>query len=231
SAVCAEAYCPGGDAVARCAPKAPASAIRTAATTPLDIRIADDFRLSSGMGDRARAGRADLLGILAQHPGLVRIGRRLPGLAPPHQLRLGHLQVERALLRIDGDDVAVLHQRDRSARRRLRPHMADAEAAGAAREAPVGDERHLVAHALAVEAGRGRQHLTHARAALGALVADDENLAFLVLAVLHRAEAVLLAVEHASRTAELQLGKACDLDDGAVRCQRALQADDAAGGR
>ena len=69
---------------------------------------------------------------------------------------------------------------DRPAERRLRPDMADAEAARAAGEAAVGDQRDLLADALAVERRGGRQHLAHAGAAARALVADDEDLAFLV---------------------------------------------------
>ena len=80
------------------------------------------------------------------------------------------------------DDVAVLEQRDRPADGRLGADVADAEAARGAGEAAVGDQRDLVAHALAVERRRGRQHLAHAGAALGALVADDEDVAVLVVA-------------------------------------------------
>ena len=75
---------------------------------------------------------------------------------------------------------------DRAADRRLRADMADAEAARRAGEAAVGDERDLVAHALAVERRRGGEHLAHAGAAARALVADDEHLAFLVVACLRR---------------------------------------------
>ena len=80
------------------------------------------------------------------------------------------------------DDVAVAQQRDRAADRGLGADMADAEAARRAGEPSVGDQRDLAAHALAVERGGGRQHLTHAGAALGTLIANDEHVAFLVLA-------------------------------------------------
>src|SRR3546814_19677534 len=82
----------------------------------------------------------------------------------------------RSLLGIDGDDVAVLEQADRAADRRLRPDVADAEAARGAGEAPVGDQRHLVAHALAVDRRGSGQQLAHAGAALGARVAGDDAL-------------------------------------------------------
>src|SRR3546814_6997572 len=104
--------------------------------------------------------------------------------------------------------------------------MADAEAARGAGEATVGDQRHLVAHALPVERGGGRQHLAHARAALGAFVADDQHLAFLERALLDRGEGVLLAVEDARGAFEDQPGGAGDLDVGAVWRERASEADD-----
>ncbi len=53
--------------------------------------------------------------------------------------------------------------------------MPDAEAARAARKAAVGDQRHLLAQPLAIERRGGRQHLPHARAALGSLIADDDD--------------------------------------------------------
>src|SRR5438045_8732180 len=100
--------------------------------------------------------------------------------------------------------------------------MADAEAARAAREATVGDQRNLVACTLAVKRRGGGQHLAHAGAALGALVADDEDVAVLVGAVLDGGETVLLTIEHQRRTAKLQLGHAGYLDDGAFWRQRTL---------
>src|SRR5829696_8069564 len=78
---------------------------------------------------------------------------------------------------------------------RLGPDMADAEAARRAREAPVGDQRHLLAHALAIKCGSGRQHLAHAGAALGAFIADHDHRALGDLALLDRREALLLAIE------------------------------------
>jgi hypothetical protein len=104
-------------------------------------------------------------------------------------VRLVELDIERAGGGVDDDHVAVAQQADRAADRRLRPDMADAEAARGAGEAAVGDQRHLVAHALAVDRRRGRQHLAHAGAALGALVADDDDVAFLVVAASTAAKA------------------------------------------
>jgi hypothetical protein len=46
-------------------------------------------------------------------------------------------------------------------------------------------------------APRHVEHLAHARAALGAFVADDDHVVRLDLALLHRLERVLLALEHA----------------------------------
>src|SRR5690606_37968604 len=116
---------------------------------------------------------------------------------PPLELGRLDLEVERALLSVDRDHVAVLNETDRAANGRFRSHVSDAEAPRRAREASVGDQRHLVALALAVERGRGGQHLAHAGAALGALVADHEHFAFLVRASIDGAKGILLAIEAA----------------------------------
>ncbi len=108
--------------------------------------------------------------------------------------------------------------------------MADAEAAGGAGEASVGDQRHLVAHALSIERGGGGKHLAHAGTALRPLIADDQHVAFLVGALGHRLEAGLLAVEAAGRPGEFLVLQPRHLHDGAVRREVALQPDHAAGG-
>ena len=122
-----------------------------------------------------------------------------------------------------------LDQRDRAADRRLRPDMADAEAARGAGETSVGDQRDLLALALAVERRGGGEHLAHAGTAARAFPADDENVAFLVFLVLDRVEAGFLAVEATRRAGEFQLLHAGDFDDGAFGREIALEADHAAG--
>lgn len=70
-----------------------------------------------------------------------------------------------------------LDQGDGAADLRLGRDVADHEAVAAAAEASVGDERALLAQAGAHDGGGGREHLGHAGAALGALVADHHHLA------------------------------------------------------
>ena len=101
------------------------------------------FGLRSGVGQRALARRADVLGIAPQRARLVVVGPRAPGVAPLGQHLLGDQQVDRSRLGVDGESVAVFDQRDRPAVGRLGADMADAEAAGRARKAPVGDQRDL----------------------------------------------------------------------------------------
>ena len=107
--------------------------------------------------------------------------------------------------------------------------MADAEAARGAAEAAIGDQRDLVAHTLPIQRRRGAEHLAHARTALGPFIADDQHIAFLVLALVDAFEAFFFVVENARRADEAQILKAGHLHDGAIGSQIALQRNHAAG--
>src|SRR6185437_12611277 len=109
--------------------------------------------------------------------------------------------------------------------------MANTKSARAAGEAAVGDERNRLAGTLTVERRRRRQHLAHAGAADRALVANDDDVAFVVLAGIDRRERLFLAVEYPRRAAELQLLQSRHLHDGAVGRERASETDDAASRR
>src|SRR5262249_4006494 len=148
--------------------------------------------------------------------GLVVGAARLPCLAALFQVGLGELDAQDALGGVDMDDVAVFQEADRAADGGLGSDMADAEAAGGAGKATVGDERDLVAHALAVNGGGGGEHLAHARTAARALVADDQHVARLVLAPAHGLVGILFAVEATGAAREDEVLHAGDLHDGAL---------------
>src|SRR3569832_1454219 len=186
------------------------------AEAPLDIRILLLFALRSWVGERAKPRRTNQLGILPDRARAIFGLARCPALLALGKFLVADVDRNLAGHRVERDDVAILDQGDRAADRSFRPDMADAEAARCAREPPVGDERNLVAHALAVERRRGRQHFAHARAALGALVADDENLAFLIGTIVDRLEALLFGIEHACRADEALALEAGDLHDRTV---------------
>src|SRR5262245_46739125 len=102
------------------------------------------------MADRALLGVADRLGVAPQRARLIVVAARFPLLLALRQFRVAEVYVQCTLFRIDADPVAVLQQADRPAHRGFRPDMADAKAPGRAGEASIGDQRHLVAHTLAV---------------------------------------------------------------------------------
>ena len=105
------------------------------------------------------------------------------------------------------------------------PDVADHHAPRRAGEASIGDERHLLAHALAVDQRGDAEHLAHARPAPRALVADHQHLAVPVLrASRTAAEARLLALEDARAALEHQRLQAGDLDQRAVGREVALAA-------
>ena len=84
---------------------------------------------------------------------------------------------------------------DGAADGRLRSDMADAEAAGGAREAAIRNEGDLVSHPLAIDGRRRRQHLAHAGTATWPFVAKHDDVAFPIGAVFDGLEGVFLAIE------------------------------------
>src|SRR4051812_42586858 len=99
-----------------------------------DIRIGPDLLGATRMRHRTAAGGADLLGVFPQiSRGEIRLAR-LPAGGALVELGLAELDLERALLGVDRDHVAVAQQPDRTAHRRFRPDMTNAEAARCARK-------------------------------------------------------------------------------------------------
>src|SRR6266851_1502771 len=197
----------------------------------LHIRIHMRLGAGAGVGDGALLGVADGLRVFPQRARLVAGFARRPGAAALGQLGIADRDVDRAGDGVDRDLVAVAQQRDRAADRRLRPDMADAEAVRRAGEAAVGDQRHPIADTLAVKGGGRRQHLAHAGPAARPLVADDDDVAVLVAALLDRGEGILFAIEAEGRAGKAQCLHAGDLYDRTLRRQIALQHDEAAGRR
>ena len=189
------------------------------------------FLCAAGVGHRALARRADVLGITPQRARIVIVAARPPCLAPLSQDVLGDFEFDRPGLGVDGDDVTLDNQRNRAAVRRFGPDMADAKPARRAREPPVGDQRDFLAQPQAIERRGGREHLAHSGAALGAFVADHHDAALADGAGLDRGEGVFLALEYLRRAGELEPVHSRDLDDRAIGGKRAAQAHDPAGGR
>ena len=99
----------------------------------------------------------------------------------------------------------------------------DANAARRAGEAPVGQQRDLLAHLLAVDQRGDAEHLAHAGPAARALVADHQHVAFLVVALAHRGGAIVLRIEHARGAFERARLQPRDFQQRAVRREIALQ--------
>src|SRR3546814_5731885 len=96
------------------------------------------------MRDGAVLSGSHRLGVTPERSGLIVGLARLPMLAALGQFSLAQFHVERSRDGVDLDDIAIAQQGDRPAHRRLRTDMADAEAAGRAREAAVGDQRYRI---------------------------------------------------------------------------------------
>src|SRR5262245_1575271 len=108
------------------------------------------FGRPTRMRHRPLPRRPDILRVTPQRASLIIIPARRPRLAALGEHVGWNIEVDRPRLGVDPDEIAILDQRDRSALGRFRPDMADAKASRRARETPIGDERDLLAHPLAV---------------------------------------------------------------------------------
>ena len=114
--------------------------------------------------------------------------------------------------------------------RGFRRDVADHEAVSGAAETSIGDQRDVIAQALADERGGDRQHLAHARSACGAFEADDDHVTSEDLARLHRSETCVFGIEHSCGAFEVRAAVACQLDDAAFRGEVAVQDREATAG-
>src|SRR6187399_1636588 len=193
----------------------------------LDVRITLFLVRTARMGDGPVHRRPNLLGIFPQRTRRVVSLSRHPFGFTFSEFGVAQFYVKDSGLGIDLDNVTILRQGDRTADRRLWPDMADAEPAGGAGEPAVGDQGDLAAHPLPGQRRRGREHLPHPGTAARPLVADHDDLAFLVGPLLDRLESILFAIEAARRPGEFQLRHARDLHDRTLRREITLQPDNA----
>ena len=134
------------------------------------------------------------------------------------ELFVGEEYVDGAGWDVDLDDVAVHEFADVASAGCLGGDVTNAESAGAATEAAVGDEGALLAEVHALDVGGGVEHLLHAGSALGSFVGDDDDVAGLDSSAEDALAGVFLAVEDDGGTAEVPdtLIDAGGLDDAAV---------------
>src|SRR5690606_16163736 len=108
----------------------------------------------------------------------------------------------RAARNVDVDDVAVTHEADRPALRGFRRGVADGQSRGAAGEAAIGQQRAGLSETFRLQIAGRIEHLLHAGAALGTLVADDHDVARLDLIAEDALHRRVLAFEDDRRTGE-----------------------------
>src|SRR5215469_6004996 len=98
----------------------------------------------------------------------------------------------------------------------------------AAGEASIGDEGHVLAKPLAHDGGGGREHFSHAGAALGSLVADDDDMAFFDGAVEDGFHGLFLGFKYDGPAAEPKALLAGNFGDSAFAGKIAAQDDEMA---
>ena len=108
--------------------------------------------------------------------------------------------------------------------------MADHRPVGCAGESAVGNQGHRVAQTLTDKRPGYGQHFPHTGAALGAFIADDNDVALVYLAPLNGLEGGFFLLKNPGRALVNLFLVAGHLDDGAVGGQVAPQDGQAAGG-
>src|SRR6478735_641227 len=178
----------------------------------------------------ALAGAADEAAVLGEDTAGV-LGLGVGDALGAAALELGVVdqQVEQPLLDVEPDAVTVAHEGDRPLVDGLGRDVSDAQPGGATGEAAVGEQQHVLAEPGALDRSRDREHLAHARATLGALVADDDDVAGHEGAVLHGIHRGALAVEDARGALEDVRVEPGRLHDRPLGGERAHQDGDAAG--
>src|SRR5216683_3530157 len=137
--------------------------------------------LLPAIGDRAETRGRDQLHVLGEHSARVTGSRGLPSRAPAGELAVVDVELNEPAVRIDGDRVAFMHQRDRASDVRFRRDVPDHHSPGATGKAAVGDKADTLAQALPDQCRSRRQHFLHPGTAFRALVANHHYIAGLNL--------------------------------------------------
>src|SRR5690606_24741082 len=145
--------------------------------------------------DRTLGSRGHRAGVFGQHALGVAWGRLLPLSQAGLDLAVTEMQLYFGFLRIDRDGVTILDNCYGATLDRFRSDVAHNETVAATREAPVGDQGHVLAEPLAHD-GRGRaEHLAHTGRPLGTFVANDQYIARNNGAIQDAVQTLFLGVE------------------------------------
>src|SRR5437879_571968 len=120
---------------------------------------------------------------------------------------------------VEHDDVPVCDCCYRPAVRGFGRDMPSHEPVGGAGETTVSEESDGIAETGAYQSGGNGEHLTHARAAFGALVTNDHYIPSLNDAFIDGGKSCFFVVKHASGAAEILQVVAGNFYDTAIRSE------------
>ena len=189
----------------------------------LDVRITLFLVRTARMGYSPVHRRPNLLGIFPQRTRRVVSLSRCPFGFTFSEFGVGQFYVKSADLGVELDNVAILN-------RAIGPPTAASGPTWPTQNPRVAPEnrpsviRATLSPTLPVQRRSGGKHLPHTGATPGPLVADHEDLAFLVAPVLDRLE-TSSSIEAAGRTDESQLPHARDFHDRTLRREVTPQPD------
>src|ERR1700682_4403602 len=185
----------------------------------------DGSRLTalSTIGNRAETRGRDQLHVLGEQAARVARRRSFPLRAPPVELAVVDVKLNESAVRVDGNRVTLMHQRDRAADVGFRCHVTDDHAPRSAGKTAVGDKADAFAQALTDQRRRWRQHFLHSGTAFRPLVANHHHIARLNVLGHDRIERGGLGVEHARRARDRVILEALDLGHATLGREIAFQ--------
>ncbi len=142
---------------------------------------------------------------------------------------VSQFDVELTVRNVEDDDVAIGDGGDGASACGFRRNMADHQTVRGAGESSVRKQSDGIAEPCADQRGSNGEHFTHARAAFGAFVADDDDIAGFDLVLLDGGESKFFVIENARGAAKTFVVAAGHFNDATFGSEIAFQNDEAAG--
>ncbi|MOA34069.1 hypothetical protein D3C78_1554170 [compost metagenome] len=116
----------------------------------------------------------------------------LPFGAAFFEFLIANKKIHRTVIHINLDDIAVLYEGNRTALRSFRRYVTDTNTAGCTGEPAICNKSYLRAQTHTYNLRGWSKHLRHTRAAARSFITNDDDMAFLDLAISNAGKSIIL---------------------------------------